>query len=225
MVTKSTILGGVIGITTFLFFPGNPLGLIGAAGAGLTTAAITKLAAARLFHEGEAKAPEGVRERPLREEVKKKPSEDALEKSEADRKAAEYYEEINRLILPDAVASLLSKDMLNVMDATVKDITGDQVNLIRNALTRLESIKLEMEKDAVLMRDETLYNSMLKKVNENIYKCNNFVRMHSLSEARKLISSAVKNNEITPEKAEELLINLESNKISPESIKALFGRL
>jgi len=224
-------LGGIVGIGTFLLFPvPATMGLVGTVAipvvASITTAAITKVAASRLFHEGEAKAPDVHEERPLREEeVKKKPSEDAVEKSEADRKAAEYYEKINRLILPDAVASLLSKDMLNVMDATVKDITGDQVNLIRNALTRLESIKLEMEKDAILRRDETLYNSMLKKVNENIYKCNNFVRMHSLSEARKLISSAVKNNEITPEKAEELLINLESNKISPESIKALFGRL
>ena len=51
------------------------------------------------------------------------------------------------------MASLLARDMLDVMDATVKDITGDQVNLIWNALTRLESIKLEMEKDAVLRRD------------------------------------------------------------------------
>jgi len=35
----------------------------------------------------------------------------------------------------------------------------------------------------------------------------------------------VKNKEISREKAEELLINLETKKISPESIKAMFGEL
>ena len=44
-------------------------------------------------------------------------------------------------------------------------------------------------------------------------------------EAQKLISTAVKTKEISREKAEELLINLETNKISPESIKAMFGEL
>jgi len=45
------------------------------------------------------------------------------------------------------------------------------------------------------------------------------------TDAQKLISIAVKNKEISREKAEELLINLESNKITPDSIKAMFGEL
>ena len=45
----------------------------------------------------------------------------------------------------------------------------------------------------------------------------------NLTDAKKLISTAVKNNEISRQKAEELLINLENNKITPDSIKAMFG--
>jgi Lhr-like helicase len=47
----------------------------------------------------------------------------------------------------------------------------------------------------------------------------------AITNAQKLISSAVKNKEISREKAEELLINLETGKITPESIKAMFGEL
>ena len=71
MVTKSTILATGTGTAVFILMGGFGAGLLFGVTAGLTTAAITKVAAARVFHEGEAKAPEGVRERPLMEEVKK----------------------------------------------------------------------------------------------------------------------------------------------------------
>jgi hypothetical protein len=45
------------------------------------------------------------------------------------------------------------------------------------------------------------------------------------NEARKHISTAVKNKTITIEKAEELLRDLETGKITPNSIKAIFGEL
>jgi len=58
------------------------------------------------------------------------------------------------------------------------------------------------------------------------------IRKHDKSmcqKVKKKTSSAssvpVKTKEISREKAEELLINLETNKISPESIKAMFGEL
>jgi len=75
MVTKSTIVGGIVGITTFLIFPGNPLSFIGSGIAGLTTAVATRYIASRyIFHEGETKAerkPESHRDRTI-EEIRRK---------------------------------------------------------------------------------------------------------------------------------------------------------
>ena len=84
MVNKSTIFGFTTGVITFVAVVGFGIPGIVGVGAGITTAAITKVAAARVFHEGEAKAPE---HEPAREERLKKINE--LE--------AKYREETPRL--------------------------------------------------------------------------------------------------------------------------------
>jgi len=67
--------------------------------------------------------------------------------------------------------------------------------------------------------------SVKRLLNENGKKDPYIENAEKKNEARKLISNAVKNKEISREKAEELLINLETNKITPDSIKAMFGEL
>ena len=79
MVTKSTILAGLIAIGTFWFVPVPFAGpvithLAFSAAAGIATAAITKVVAAKIFHEGETKAerkPESHRDRTI-EEIRRK---------------------------------------------------------------------------------------------------------------------------------------------------------